>query len=69
MSNPPATELFGGPSALPLGLPTVRPWLPAERLQKEFEAIECFLSGHPLDDYARRSSGCASSHGRSSRAP
>ena len=27
-------------------------WLPAERLQKEFDAIGFFLSGHPLDDYA-----------------
>jgi DNA polymerase-3 subunit alpha len=32
-------------------LPTVEPWLPAERLQKEFDAIGFFLSGHPLDDY------------------
>jgi DNA polymerase-3 subunit alpha len=47
------SELFGGASApQPLGLPTVEPWLPAERLQKEFEAIGFFLSGHPLDDYA-----------------
>ena len=30
----------------------VEPWLPAERLQKEFDAIGFFLSGHPLDDYA-----------------
>ena len=28
------------------------PWLPAERLQREFEAVGFFLSGHPLDDYA-----------------
>jgi DNA polymerase-3 subunit alpha len=33
-------------------LPKTEPWLPAERLQKEFEAIGFFLSGHPLDDYA-----------------
>ena len=33
-------------------LPTIEPWLPAERLQKEFDAIGFFLSGHPLDDYA-----------------
>src|SRR5262249_5841402 len=25
---------------------------PAERLQKEFDAVGFFLSGHPLDDYA-----------------
>ena len=29
----------------------VEAWLPAERLQKEFDAIGFFLSGHPLDDY------------------
>jgi DNA polymerase-3 subunit alpha len=47
------SELFGGAMARPpLPLPTVEPWLPAERLQKEFEAIGFFLSGHPLDDYA-----------------
>ena len=28
------------------------PWLPAERLQREYEAVGFFLSGHPLDDYA-----------------
>jgi DNA polymerase-3 subunit alpha len=47
------SELFGGAMARPpLGLPAVETWLPAERLQKEFEAIGFFLSGHPLDDYA-----------------
>ena len=51
-------ELFGGPSSgglmarPPLALPALEAWLPAERLQKEFEAIGFFLSGHPLDDYA-----------------
>jgi DNA polymerase-3 subunit alpha len=34
-----------------LRLPKVEAWLPAERLQKEFDAIGFFLSGHPLDDY------------------
>src|SRR5262249_13209345 len=33
-------------------LPAVQAWMPAERLQKEYEAIGFFLSGHPLDDYA-----------------
>jgi len=33
-------------------LPSPEPWPPAERLQKEFDAIGFFLSGHPLDDYA-----------------
>src|SRR5205085_6116243 len=43
---------FGGPATESLRLPAVEPWLPAERLQKEFDAIGFFLSGHPLDDYA-----------------
>jgi DNA polymerase-3 subunit alpha len=44
---------FGGSAAGdPIRLPTVEPWLPAERLQKEFDAIGFFLTGHPLDDYA-----------------
>ena len=29
----------------------VEPWLPSERLQREFDAIGFFLSGHPLDEY------------------
>jgi DNA polymerase III subunit alpha len=32
-------------------LPALEPWTPAERLQKEFDAIGFFLTGHPLDDY------------------
>ncbi|MBV9348876.1 MAG: DNA polymerase III subunit alpha [Pseudolabrys sp.] len=36
----------------PIVLPKVEPWLPAEKLRKEYEAIGFFLSGHPLDDYA-----------------
>jgi DNA polymerase-3 subunit alpha len=43
---------FGGPATDALRLPKVEPWLPAERLQREFDAIGFFLSGHPLDDYA-----------------
>jgi DNA polymerase-3 subunit alpha len=46
--------LFEAAGAAPtLTLPQVEPWLPAERLQKEYEAVGFFLSGHPLDDYAR----------------
>jgi DNA polymerase-3 subunit alpha len=33
-------------------VPALEPWLPAERLQREYEAVGFFLSGHPLDDYA-----------------
>ena len=47
------SELFGGGGGrAPLAVGQVEPWLPAERLQKEFDAIGFFLSGHPLDDYA-----------------
>jgi DNA polymerase III subunit alpha len=47
------SELFGGPAANePLALPALEAWLPAERLQREYEAVGFFLSGHPLDDYA-----------------
>jgi DNA polymerase III subunit alpha len=46
-------ELFAGPATKePLMLSVVEPWLPAERLQKEYDAIGFFLTGHPLDDYA-----------------
>ena len=46
-------ELFGGPANREkLAIPAVEPWLPAERLQREYEAVGFFLSGHPLDDYA-----------------
>jgi DNA polymerase-3 subunit alpha len=47
------SELFGGPSLrAPIVLPDVEPWFPAERLQREFDAVGFFLTGHPLDDYA-----------------
>jgi DNA polymerase-3 subunit alpha len=47
-------ELFGGGGAArePVPLPAVEPWLPAVRLQHEYEAVGFFLTGHPLDDYA-----------------
>ena len=46
-------DMFGGPSMREkIPLPAAEPWLPAERLQREFDAIGFFLSGHPLDDYA-----------------
>jgi DNA polymerase III subunit alpha len=46
-------ELFGGSTSREaIALPTVEAWMPAERLQKEYDAIGFFLSGHPLDDYA-----------------
>jgi DNA polymerase-3 subunit alpha len=33
-------------------VPAAEPWLAAERLRREYEAVGFFLSGHPLDDYA-----------------
>jgi len=47
------SELFAGSAAPePVVLPALEAWLPAERLQREYEAVGFFLSGHPLDDYA-----------------
>jgi DNA polymerase-3 subunit alpha len=46
-------DMFGGAADAPsIMLPQVEPWLPAERLRREYDAIGFFLSGHPLDDYA-----------------
>ncbi len=45
-------DMFGGSADAPsVLLPAIEPWLPAERLQREYDAIGFFLSGHPLDDY------------------
>ena len=44
-------ELFGGMAEEPLRLPPHTPWLPSERLQREYAAVGFFLTGHPLDDY------------------
>ncbi len=47
------SELFGGGgNREPIALASAEPWLPAERLRREYEAVGFFLSGHPLDDYA-----------------
>ena len=47
------SELFGGAAAAaPIVVPALQPWLPAERLQREYEAVGFFLTGHPLDDYS-----------------
>ena len=46
-------ELFGGAAGgEKIMLPAAEPWLPADRLRREYDAIGFFLSGHPLDDYA-----------------
>src|SRR4029078_5778613 len=47
------TELFGGAARRePLAIPPAPAWLPAERLERESDAVVFFLTGHPLDDYA-----------------
>jgi DNA polymerase III subunit alpha len=47
------SELFASvASQPPIVVPALEPWLPAERLQREYDAVGFFLSGHPLDDYA-----------------
>jgi DNA polymerase-3 subunit alpha len=47
------SELFGGGGQRePIKLANAEPWLPAERLKREYDAVGFFLSGHPLDDYA-----------------
>jgi DNA polymerase-3 subunit alpha len=46
-------DMFGGTAGHePLPMPVAEPWLPADRLRREYDAIGFFLSGHPLDDYA-----------------
>src|ERR1700710_923862 len=46
-------DMFGGASDAPtIMLPNVEPWLPAEKLRREYDGVGFFLSGHPLDDYA-----------------
>ncbi|HYZ43167.1 MAG TPA: DNA polymerase III subunit alpha, partial [Stellaceae bacterium] len=46
-------DMFGNAADAPtLMLPQIEPWLPADRLRREYDAIGFFLSGHPLDDYA-----------------
>ena len=37
--------------ATALHLPAAEPWLPAERLHREFLAVGFYLSAHPLDEY------------------
>jgi DNA polymerase-3 subunit alpha len=46
-------DLFSGGanSPPPIALKAAAPWVPTDRLSKEFEAVGFFLTGHPLDDY------------------
>ncbi|MGE8944448.1 DNA polymerase III subunit alpha [Leptospira interrogans] len=49
------SDLFGGggggTTVQQLDLRPVKAWTPMERLEKEFDAVGFFLSGHPLDEY------------------
>ena len=46
-------DMFGGVAAadVQLRIPPFEPWPAATRLQKEYDAVGFFLSGHPLDEY------------------
>src|SRR6202020_1397680 len=45
-------DMFGGAADAPtIMLPQVEPWLPAERLRREYDAIGFFLSGIPADEF------------------
>jgi DNA polymerase-3 subunit alpha len=39
-------------------LPDVEPWSATERLTREFEIVGFYLSGHPLDEYAKSLKRC-----------
>ncbi len=46
------SDLFGnGGKPPPMELRRTEPWLPMEKLTREFDAVGFFLSGHPLDEY------------------
>ncbi|GGH15934.1 DNA-directed DNA polymerase [Alsobacter metallidurans] len=46
-------NFFGGEGHVePIRVAHYEPWLPSERLQREYDAIGFFLTGHPLDEYA-----------------
>jgi DNA polymerase-3 subunit alpha len=48
-------DIFGlGAGSQPekLHLPAAEPWLPAEKLHREYQAVGFYLSAHPLDEYS-----------------
>jgi DNA polymerase-3 subunit alpha len=46
-------DMFGGLSSPEIiAIPTIEPWLSGEKLQREYDAVGFFLSGHPLDEYS-----------------
>ncbi|HVY18456.1 MAG TPA: DNA polymerase III subunit alpha [Bauldia sp.] len=45
-------DMFGGAiDRQPLLLPVVDPWMAAEKLKREHDAVGFYLSAHPLDEY------------------
>ncbi len=47
-------DIFGaslGVQSQALALPATDPWLPADRLHREFQVVGFYLSAHPLDEY------------------
>ena len=42
----------GNQAPPPIELRKADPWLPTDRLAKEFDAVGFFLTGHPLDEYS-----------------
>jgi DNA polymerase-3 subunit alpha len=46
-------DLFAGAARMPppIELRPAKPWVPTDRLSREFDAVGFFLTGHPLDDY------------------
>ena len=47
-------DMFGASSAARserIQFPACDPWLPADRLHREFQAVGFYLSAHPLDEY------------------
>ena len=46
-------DMFGGSAHREtIAIPAVEAWLSGDKLQREYDAIGFFLSGHPLDEYA-----------------
>src|SRR5882672_5998393 len=46
-------DMFGGAANREtIAVPAVEPWLASDKLQREYDAIGFFLSGHPLDEYS-----------------
>ena len=52
-ANSGQSDIFGlsGAPKESLILPQAAPWLPSEKLHREFQAVGFYLSAHPLDEY------------------